>query len=238
MGWDPDQYERWFDSPEGQFALDREIQLLQSVLAGWPRRGHKLLDIGCGTGLFLEILYQMGFDISGIDSSPEMILAARQRIENRADLHLGDAELSPYSDNEFDYALLWSVLEFTENPKALLREAARVAEKGILIGFLNKNSLYYSMNVRGTNSRLDKAQWFTWCEMQDLVKDATDFRPTLARSVLPGPMKTWKQTGVSRHINCCLCPPFIGAFTAVRVDFVNMKPMNPLFAWKSQPEMT
>ena len=237
MGWDPDRYEAWFDTPEGRFALDRETRLLQSVLAGWPRRGHKLLEIGCGTGLFLETLYQMGFDVTGIDSSPEMIMAARQRFGNRAELHLGNGELMPFSDNEFDYGFLWSVLEFTDDPDAMLAEAARVAEKGLLIGFLNKHSLYYSMNVRGSGGTLSQGHWHTWCEMQDLIKRGTGFRPTIARSVLPGPMQTWRGNTVCRKLNCCLYPPFVGAFSAVRVDFVNMKPLNPLFAWKSQPEM-
>lgn len=154
MHWDPDRYEQWFDTPHGQFALEREVQLLQAVLAGWPRRGRKLLEIGCGTGLFLEHLYQMGFDVSGIDSSPDMIMAARQRFGNRAELYHGDGELLPFIDNEFDYAFLWSVLEFTDDPAAMLAEAARVAEKGLLIGFLNRNSLYYTMNVKDSSGRL------------------------------------------------------------------------------------
>lgn len=237
MNWNPEQYEQWFDTPEGRFALDREAQLLQAVVAGWPRRKHKLLEIGCGTGLFLEMLYGMGFDVTGIDSSPEMIMAARQRFQNRATLHLCDGELMPFADNEFDYAFLWSVLEFTKDPQAMLAEAGRVAEKGLLIGFLNKHSLYYSMNVRGSGGTLDKGHWFSWCEMQDMIKKETGFRPTLARSVLPGPMKTWRKNKIFEWLNSCMCPPFMGAFTAVRVDFVNMKPMNPLFAWKSEPEM-
>ena len=237
MSWDPDRYEAWFDTPEGRYALDREVMLLQDVLAGWPRRKRKILEIGCGTGLFLETLYQMGLDVTGLDRSPEMIAAARQRFGNRAELHVGHGEHMPYSDNEFDYALLWSVLEFSGEPEAMLVEAARVAEKGLLIGFLNKNSLYYYMNVRGTESSLDRAHWFTWCEMQDLVHRATGFRPTLARSVLAGPMKTWKSAPLSNLANGHLLPPALGAFVAVRVDFVNMKPLTPLFAWKGEPEM-
>ncbi|MBI9078769.1 MAG: methyltransferase domain-containing protein [Pseudodesulfovibrio sp.] len=237
MGWDPERYEEWFDTPEGRFALDQEARLLQSVLAGWPRRGHKLLEIGCGTGLFLEMLYQMGFDVTGTDNSPEMIMAARKRFQNRAEFHLGDGEHLGYGDNEFDYAFLWSVLEFTKDPEAMLSEAARVAEKGLLIGFLNKNSLYYSMNVSKSGSTLSKANWSTWCEMQDLVKKTTGFTPTLARSVLPGPTQTWKPSGLCKVVNQGIFPPFVGAFSAVRVDFVNMKPLNPLFAWRTQPEM-
>lgn len=237
MSWDPDRYEAWFDTPEGRYALDREVLLLQEVLAGWPRRKHKILEIGCGTGLFLETLYQMGLDVTGMDKSAEMLRAARTRFGNRAELHQGHGEHMPYSDNEFDYALLWSVLEFSDEPEAMLAEAARVAEKGLLIGFLNKNSLYYYMNIRGSESSLARAHWFTWCEMQDLVHRATGFRPTLARSVLAGPMKTWKHSGLSHQLNAHILPPALGAFVAVRVDFVNMKPLTPLFAWKTEPEM-
>lgn len=237
MAWDPEKYEKWFATDEGRFALDQEARLLQSMLAGWPRRGHKLLEIGCGTGLFLEMLYQMGLDVTGMDASPEMTMAARARFGNRAAIHLGHGEHLGYSDNEFDYAFLWSVLEFADEPVAMLEEATRVAEKGLLIGFLNKNSLYYLMNVRNSDSVLAQARWHTWCEVQDLIKRATGFRPTLARSVLPGPMQTWKKTGLGKLTNSPMLPPSLGAFTAVRVDFVNMKPLNPLFAWRSEPEM-
>jgi SAM-dependent methyltransferase len=237
MVWDPERYEQWFDTPEGRFALDSETRLLQSVLAGWPRRGHKLVELGCGTGLILEILYQMGLDVTGLDSSPEMLAAARKRLGNRAELHLGNGELTPYADNEFDYAFLWSVLEFADNPEAMLAEAARVAEKGILVGFLNKHSLYYGMNVRGTGSTLDSGAWHTWCEIQDMIRRATGFRPTLAQSVLPGPMQTWRAGRVARIVNWGLYPPYVGAFAAVRVDFVNMRPLNPLFVWRGEPEM-
>ena len=237
MTWDPDRYEKWFSTPEGSYALEQEVRLLQNVLAGWPRRKRKLLEIGCGTGLFLDMLYQMGLDVTGLDSSPEMVMAARKRFGNRAELHLGHGEHMGFSDNEFDYAFIWSVLEFTDEPEVMLQEAARVAEKGLLIGFLNKNSLYYTRNVRGSGTTMAKARWYTWCEMQDLIKSATGFRPTLARSVLPGPLSTWRPTGLSNLANSRLYPPSLGAFVAVRVDFVNMKPLTPLFAWKTEPEL-
>ncbi|MBU4242924.1 MAG: methyltransferase domain-containing protein, partial [Proteobacteria bacterium] len=217
MDWDPERYEQWFDTAEGRFALDCETRLLQSVLAGWPRRGHKLLELGCGTGLILEMLYQMGFDVTGLDNSPEMIMAARRRLGNRAELHLGNGELTPYADNEFDYALIWATLEFSDDPAAMLTEAARVAEKGVLVGFLNKHSLYYAMNVRNTGSTLDAGTWHTWCEIQDMIKRATGFRPTTAQSVLPGPLQTWKAGRLAQCVNCGLYPPFVGAFGPARV---------------------
>lgn len=235
IDWDPIAYEQWFETPEGRYALESEVRLLQSVLAGWPRRKRKLLEVGCGSGLFLEMLYQMGFDVTGVDKDSEMLAVARKRLSNRAELHQANAEILPYEDNEFDYAFLWSVIEFTQDPIVMLKEAARVAEKGLLLGYLNKNSLYYHMNVRNGDGPLSQGNWYTWCEVQDIIKQATGLTPTLARSVLPGPKQTWRSSGMGGRLNDGLYPPFAGAFAAVRVDFVNMKPLNPLFSWKREP---
>lgn len=237
MAWDPDRYEKWFDTTKGGFALDCETRLLQSVIAGWPRRGRKLLELGCGTGLFLEVLWQMGFDVTGLDKSPEMVMAGRKRFGNRAELNLGDASHTSYGDNEFDYVVLWSVLEFTSRPEAVLAEAARVAEKGILVGYLNRSSLYHRRTVRKGTGSMSKAHWYNWYEMQDMIRRATGFSPLMAKSVLLGPESTWGREGIWKWINEAMLPPQLGAFAACRVDFVNIKPLTPLFAWRSEPEL-
>ncbi|NCC94898.1 MAG: methyltransferase domain-containing protein, partial [Opitutae bacterium] len=46
-------------------------------MAPWPRRKQKLLDIGCGTGMFLEFFWSCGFDLTGMDKSPDMLARAR-----------------------------------------------------------------------------------------------------------------------------------------------------------------
>ena len=83
MSWDHDnavRYDRWAKSPRGSFALRQEIKLLQGVIAPWPRRKQKLLDIGCGTGMFLEFFWSCGFDLTGMDKSPDMLSLAREKI--------------------------------------------------------------------------------------------------------------------------------------------------------------
>ena len=131
MAWNPERYEEWFNTPEGSFALEQEARLLQNVLAGWPRRKRKLLEIGCGTGAVPGNSLPDG---PGRDGHRQFAGDDHGRAEtvrgNRAELHLGHGEHMGFSDNEFDYAFIWSVLEFTEDPEALLAEAARVAGKG------------------------------------------------------------------------------------------------------------
>lgn len=236
MSWDAQRYEQWFGTPEGQFAMQQEMRLLGDMISGWPRRNRKLLEIGCGTGLFLEKLWDMGFDVTGVDKSPAMLEAARKRFSKRAALHLGNGEHLPFADDEFDYVLLWTVLEFTEDPAAMLREAARVAESGILIGFLNRFSLY-SLSCRGSGGSLDKASWFSPPQMRSLVRAETGRYPGKTSSVLPGPPSTWNEKRFWKFVNSRIYPSCCGSFVATRVDFKDIRPLNPLHAWKKEPGM-
>lgn len=132
----------WYATPEGTYAITQENRLFQHLISQWPRRGHTLLDIGCGAGIFLEMLWHYGFDVTGLDTSTDLLDMARERLGNRAEFQLGRPEHLPFDDEEFDYAALLTVLEYVDNPEDVLREAIRVSHRGVIIGFMNSFSLY------------------------------------------------------------------------------------------------
>jgi SAM-dependent methyltransferase len=239
MTWDSEtaaRYETWANSTCGSFALQQEEKLLQGVIAPWPRRKQRLLDIGCGTGFFLEFFWSCGFDLTGIDLSPDMLARAREKIGNRADLHLGNADHLPFEDREFDYAAIMTVLEFVDDPGRVLREAARVARKGILVMFLNRLSLNgLSVRLWRRHSSLAGARWFSWLEMRGLIQKNISPGSMEARSILVGPSCTWKQTPVIRLVNSTPLFPWLGAVTAVRIDLTAPRAQTPLMAWKTEP---
>jgi len=239
--WDTDaarRYDAWFTTPRGAFALRREVRLLEHMASGWPRRGQRLLEIGCGTGIFLEVLHHAGFDVAGLDKSPAMLEAARARMGSLAGLHLGDAEHLPFDDNEFDFAVLLTVLEFCPDPGLALREAARVARKGLIIGFLNRLSLHWLFTMALPGGRggsiLSQARWFLPWEMRRLAMENLGRRPYVCRSVLPGPMPTWRDTAFWRHLNAPILPLPVGAFCAARVDLLGDPAATPLHALKAK----
>jgi SAM-dependent methyltransferase len=234
MRWNAQQYESWFDSPEGHVALSRESMLLEAMTAAWHRRGRRILEVGCGTGIFLESLWRKGFDVTGLDKSDSMLSGARRRLGNKASLYVGDGTHMPFDDDDFDYVVLWSVLEFCPRPQEMLEEAARVAERGLLIGFLNRFSLYHLLNVRRSRGTMSHADMLTSFRVASMVR-ATGNRPTFSRSVLPGPLNTWKECAPWATLNNRLYPGWLGAFSAMRVDIAPHKPMTPLLLWKSDP---
>lgn len=231
-------YDRWHETESGTFALAQEKRLLQHFMAPWTRRQQKLLEVGCGTGRFLQFFWESGFDVTGLDASPAMLELARERLGHRADMHLGQAEHLPFRDKEFDVVALLTLLEFCPDPVPVLQEALRVARKAILVTFLNKQS-WYALCRRGSlrrkkNGLLDQARWFSWWEIQALLYRHAGPRPMAGRSVLIGPKGTWSANSPWRRLNCRLWPPYLGAYAGVRCDLVGDTPLTPIMAWKEK----
>ncbi len=70
-----------------------------------PKKGMKVLDVGCGTGIHLDIYRRFHCKLYGIDTSPSMLNVARSRLGDKAELHLGDATQMPYKKDTFDLIL-------------------------------------------------------------------------------------------------------------------------------------
>ena len=84
-----------------------------------PRRGERILDLGCGDGLVTERLVAAGAEVVGIDPAPEMIEAARRRGLDARLKSVYELEF----DREFDAVFTNSVLHWVLEPHAA---AARV----------------------------------------------------------------------------------------------------------------
>ncbi len=132
------RYNRWYMSLEGRYVRQRENGLILDLLR--PRKGQRLLDVGCGTGNHLLLFREMGLDVTGIDPSVPMLSIARDILGNGAALHQGFAEDLPFDDNEFDLVCLITTLEFCTDPIQAISEAMRVAGQRIFIGVLNSVS--------------------------------------------------------------------------------------------------
>jgi SAM-dependent methyltransferase len=159
----------------------------------------------------------------------------------RVDLRVGVAERLPYDDNEFDFVSLITVLEFCDDPQTAIAEAARVARKGLIVGFLNRHSLYYLTHVRSRKSGKDSlwagSSWFSWWEMQRMINGTIGRQWLLARSVLPGPVWTWRKLPPFKQACGLLLPPYVGTFAAVRIDLLGGPARTPLMAWKTEPSI-
>jgi ubiquinone/menaquinone biosynthesis C-methylase UbiE len=131
-------YDLWLQTPQGRYMGKRERDLILDLVA--PRRGERLLEVGCGTGEHLALFQQSGCDVTGIDSSAPMLAAARRKLGDKVELVPGTAEDLPFSDNEFDIVAMILSLEFTDDPGKAIGEAIRVSRGRVFLGVLNKLS--------------------------------------------------------------------------------------------------
>ncbi len=135
--WDPSAYaaNAGFVPALGQPVLD----LLQ------PQPGEKILDLGCGDGVLTEKLAGLGARVVGVDSSEEMIAAARKR---GIDARLMDATALTL-ENEFDAVFSNAVLHWVKNdPDAAIVSAYRALRRpGRFVGEMGGHGCVAAINL-------------------------------------------------------------------------------------------
>ena len=65
------------------------------------RAGHRVLDVGCGTGTLLREIAtrQPGVELVGLDPDPRGLARARRKVGDRARLDRGFSDALPYPDD-------------------------------------------------------------------------------------------------------------------------------------------
>jgi SAM-dependent methyltransferase len=89
--------------------------------------GDRVLDVGCGTGVFLRAAADRGAEVSGLDASEALLEIARERVPT-ADLRVGEMQALPWSDDSFDLVTGFNSFFFADDMVAALRETRRVAK--------------------------------------------------------------------------------------------------------------
>jgi 2-polyprenyl-6-hydroxyphenyl methylase/3-demethylubiquinone-9 3-methyltransferase len=106
----------------------------------------KILDIGCGGGLFLSLLKQKGAQVTGIELSDSRAQYAKATHGIEIDKHLIESDFwqTGYAQH-FDAVTLWDVIEHVNYPEQTLRAAAAVLKPDglLLIDTPCRDSFYH-----------------------------------------------------------------------------------------------
>lgn len=97
----------------------------------------KVLDVGCGTGIILSSLSKNeNISLSGVDLSEKMLSIARQILNRRVELKIGDSEQLPWDNNTFDAVICTDSFHHYPEPEKVLNEMSRVLKLGghLIIG--------------------------------------------------------------------------------------------------------
>ena len=137
----------WMYQTVRKYAIGTKLTLLKSVT---DFECH--LDIGCGTGEFLNACQQAGFKVKGIEPSK---LARKQAINNYSLSVSEDTNLEQFKDAKFDSISMWHVLEHVPNLIKTITEFQRI---------LNKNGkvIIAVPNHKSWDANYYKEYWAAW----------------------------------------------------------------------------
>lgn len=168
-----------------------------------PVAGERVLDLGCGDGTLTVKLQAAGCTVTGIDSSPEQVEAARAR---GLDAHVIDAHALPYAA-AFDAVFSNAALHWMREPDQVLAGVARALRPGgrfvgEMGGAGNVDSVVRAYAVELAARGLEVARCNPW-----YFPDAEEYRERLEKAgfsvlsiecfarptPLPGDVRDWLQ---------------------------------------------
>jgi 2-polyprenyl-3-methyl-5-hydroxy-6-metoxy-1,4-benzoquinol methylase len=133
--------------------------------------GGRLLDVGCGSGIYLHAFQKLGWEAYGVEISPGV--AERARKTFGLNVITSELEEARFPDGYFDVVTLIHVMEHLRHPVRTLQEVRRIlTADGIAVVALP--------NLRSLARLLFRAHWFHW----DVPRHLYHYSPTSLRRLL------------------------------------------------------
>ena len=143
-------------------------------------RDRRILDAGCGPGLYAEELTRRGANVVAFDSSSKLVSLARRRVDNRADVRVHDLDdpIDWLADGSIDQAVMALVLHHLDDPVSALREIHRTLKPGgrLIISTVHPTADWQQLGGSyftdemldgtwnsGWQARFRRAPLTTWC---------------------------------------------------------------------------
>ncbi len=131
MGTAAAQGELWSGNPRDWATLQEPLftPMYEAVLdSTGVGANSRVLDVGCGAGLFCSLAARRGATVAGLDAAEGMLTIARER-SPAGDFRAGDMEELPFTPGSFDVVTGFNSFQFAADPISALRQAKRMAKQ-------------------------------------------------------------------------------------------------------------
>jgi len=129
------QFVEEFEQKQQHVVGDNILSLMQAELLKEKDLG-KVLELGCGTGLFTEVLQKISKNIVATDFSQEMVMFAKQKRGSlkKVEFMQANALNQLFSNESFDSVFMANLIHVIGNAEKVIQESKKVLKKdGVLI---------------------------------------------------------------------------------------------------------
>ena len=142
------RYDLTAEMYDARYAEEQEAKYHAALADVSP--GGFVLDVGCGTGLFLRHLPSNRMSSVGIDVSKRLLLHAMERTRTLSNISLiqADADHLPFKDEQFNTVFAFTVLQNMPKPLETLREIQRTATEGGTVTVTSLKKTFSAENFR------------------------------------------------------------------------------------------
>jgi ubiquinone/menaquinone biosynthesis C-methylase UbiE len=192
-------YEGWYEGKYKRADL-LEKRVIQVMIEQFENP-KTILEIGAGTGHFTRWFGSLGLEAIGADLSPLMVRKAK-KLWHDGDFVNSRSSNLPFQSKSFDLSIFITCFEYMPDPIGVLKEAARVSRKGVILGLMNSWSLPTLRRkiqlALGKNDYYRKAHFYSIREIKNLSRKAFDKSANVVRwrtTLFPKPLHLERDTG-------------------------------------------
>jgi len=145
--------------------------------------GKRVLDAGCGPGVYAKWLVDHGAEVVAIDANEKMVKLARERLVNRVQIFLADLEqpLDFLVDSTFDIVVSPLTLDYVKDWDMLFKQFHRILrEQGCLVFSIEHPFVkYYDHHQTGNYHKIELVE-YDWVGFGQVVRVPSYRRPLSA----------------------------------------------------------
>jgi ubiquinone/menaquinone biosynthesis C-methylase UbiE len=114
-------------------------EVIKGWLTGQFNEGDVVMELGCGTGFYSEMVAGRVKQLTATDLAPEMIELAKQNLAQftNVELRIEDCYNTTFKENDFDGVLMANLLHVVMDPLAVIKESHRVLKDNGRIVIVN-----------------------------------------------------------------------------------------------------
>jgi 2-polyprenyl-3-methyl-5-hydroxy-6-metoxy-1,4-benzoquinol methylase len=133
--------DRWETKINNKETEKRIRVIFNELLTGIDLKNKKVIEVGCGLGIYSLKMSQKGAVVTGIDVGERLIKISRKKVRN-GKFVVGSALDIPFRKDKYDITLCTEVIEHTENPERAISELFRVTKPGGYIILTTPNKVF------------------------------------------------------------------------------------------------